>query len=243
MTALDIILIIIGIIIVIISYVVSETLSSEKQSNNVKEIWTDKEEMTIKDRVENIISDRSEMIIGNTEEHLCHLSNEKIMEFKEYSDQVLVKIEENHKQSVFLYNMLNEKQNEMKDWVNQLDKKHVEIENCINKMQEGLIQIETDGILTEKANSKAKKSMNVINSENEDISKKSHDNEENSTVKENDHTEKIGLQDELSEQPGEVRNDKILNLWNDGKTILEISKQLGIGQGEVKLVVDLFKGA
>ena len=35
-------------------------------------------------------------------------------------------------------------------------------------------------------------------------------------------------------------NGEILELCRQGKSVLEISKQLGIGQGEVKLVIDLF---
>lgn len=46
------------------------------------------------------------------------------------------------------------------------------------------------------------------------------------------------------EQPiGEENNNHvILELYNEGKTIMEIAKLLGKGQGEVKLVIDLFQG-
>ena len=36
-------------------------------------------------------------------------------------------------------------------------------------------------------------------------------------------------------------NKEILELYNQGKTNMEIAKQLGLGIGEVKLVIDLFK--
>ena len=39
------------------------------------------------------------------------------------------------------------------------------------------------------------------------------------------------------------QNQVILNLYNEGKSIMEIAKLLGKGQGEVKLVIDLFQGA
>lgn len=39
------------------------------------------------------------------------------------------------------------------------------------------------------------------------------------------------------------QNQVILDLYNEGKTIMEIAKLLGKGQGEVKLVIDLFQGA
>jgi DNA-binding NarL/FixJ family response regulator len=37
-------------------------------------------------------------------------------------------------------------------------------------------------------------------------------------------------------------NQQILELYSQGKSVLEISKLLDLGQGEVKLVIDLFKG-
>jgi hypothetical protein len=33
-----------------------------------------------------------------------------------------------------------------------------------------------------------------------------------------------------------------LALYAQGRTVVEISKLLGLGQGEVKLVIDLYKG-
>jgi DNA-binding NarL/FixJ family response regulator len=39
-----------------------------------------------------------------------------------------------------------------------------------------------------------------------------------------------------------INNSEILSLYNQGKSVIEISKLLGLGQGEVKLVIDLFKG-
>ena len=36
------------------------------------------------------------------------------------------------------------------------------------------------------------------------------------------------------------RNDEIIALHKSGKSIMEISKLLGMGQGEVKLIIDLY---
>ena len=36
-------------------------------------------------------------------------------------------------------------------------------------------------------------------------------------------------------------NQKILDLYNEGKSNLEIAKELGLGIGEVRLVIDLFR--
>jgi len=39
-----------------------------------------------------------------------------------------------------------------------------------------------------------------------------------------------------------ISNQQILDLYSQGKSVLEISRMLDLGQGEVKLVIDLFKG-
>ena len=54
--------------------------------------------------------------------------------------------------------------------------------------------------------------------------------------------EQITISDQDSEGDINNHNNLILEEYKKGKSIIEISKSLGIGQGEVKLVVDLYKG-
>ena len=48
---------------------------------------------------------------------------------------------------------------------------------------------------------------------------------------------------EEQETVQENNNDKILRLHKEGKSSVAIAKELGLGVGEVKLVINLFKGA
>ena len=41
----------------------------------------------------------------------------------------------------------------------------------------------------------------------------------------------------------ENNNDRILRLYKEGYSNVDIAKELGLGVGEVKLVINLFKGA
>ena len=63
----------------------------------------------------------SEETLAKTEEYLSRLSNEKIMAVSEYSDQILEKINRNHEEVVFLYNMLNNKENELKETLKEIN--------------------------------------------------------------------------------------------------------------------------
>ena len=45
---------------------------------------------------------------------------------------------------------------------------------------------------------------------------------------------------DVSSVDGDMPKEKILELYKSGKSIRDISRELGMGQGEVKLVVDLY---
>ena len=55
-------------------------------------------------------------------------------------------------------------------------------------------------------------------------------------------TTNIEIQFDLENNMGGNNKDKILQLHKEGKSNMAIAKALGLGVGEVKLVIDLFKG-
>lgn len=229
MTWLDIVLIIIGCILVISSYIITEKIvdgSKGQSSSNVTELWGDKEEGTIKDRVKNIVEDKSEEVVDSTMDRLCHMSNEKIMEFKEYADQVMDSLKEEHKQAVFLYNMLTKKQEELKKLFFELDTKYAALSDKLNEAD--ILPV-----------SDVPEPAETLSANKSTIIKESVDNDASSD------SEEINEQanDTTINKAGPDRNERILALFNEGKSVIEISRQLGIGQGEVKLVIDLFRGA
>jgi len=274
MTGLEIALIVIGCVLVVISFFVTEKISdniNNYDGSSIQPLWGEKEETTIKDRVKDIVSDKSEELIDTVEDRLCHISNEKIIEFKEYSDQVLEKINEEHKQLVFLYNMLNKKQEEMKVLCNELDIRYVKLSDGINKVIDNNEESK-DSVSDTTGKQKQNKTPNTKNSgvkkddthvdvlRNNSSSKEQtdkiitpeNDDTKSSVVKKNVSSVKSSTNNESKKQSssksktdkskaGPDRNERILSLWEQGKTVLEISKQLGIGQGEAKLVIDLFK--
>lgn len=236
MSVLDIVLIIIGFMLVVISYYISDKFTEDNPGQNIAaitEIWGEKEEATIKERIKSIVSDKSEEMIDNIDDRLCHLSNDKIMEFKEYTDQVMENVKEEHKHAVFLYNMLNEKEENTKKLLNDIDKKYAELSDKINE-------------LGEKAEEKdAGENIKNVNTEKKTTGRTSRKNSgqtAKAAQKQSDSGEEREDISEKDEKAGPGRNDRILELWKQGESVLDISRQLGIGQGEVKLVIDLFKG-
>lgn len=216
MNMLEIFLIIIGVGLIVGSFVLSD--KREKQNDSKEEtgsmikrpIMDDIEERKrVEKIVEQFLSAKKEEAVTNTDDELSRICNEKIMAVDEFSEQILEKIEENHKEVVFLYNMLNEKETELKEL-----------------MQKRIIV---------KEENVKKETIQKENRREEQV--KNRANQQAAIVK-----EKVKkLEQRKEEIIVENNNPKILELYQRGKTVTEIAKILNQGQGEVKLVIDLYQ--
>ncbi|WP_033166685.1 DUF6115 domain-containing protein [Clostridium sp. KNHs205] len=204
-----IVLIIVGIAIIIIScFMVDKT--DKKGKDFVLNTGLDEKVMDIsglKQQVEEMCQETTEGYLYKTENQLSQLSNEKIIAVNDFSEQILEKIKLNHEEVVFLYNMLGEKEEELKTLMRNADKQKKVIE-------EASVRSET---AKDTNVSKSKKNVSQVKVE-----------------------QKQTLIPEDSEASSNS-NQKILELYSQGFSIVDISKALEIGQGEVKLVVDLYK--
>lgn len=203
---------------------------------------TEQMEQQLKDyqqKVEDIASDAE----IRTEDQLKNLSNESIMGISEYSDQVLDKIEKNHAEVVFLYNMLNEKQNELKETVKETDKTRAELRDemsVIYQEHQEWLQKTTDDLqdMTEHcmaAITEAYVTADVPELDEEELEQESV-TEETDAVLQQEEPEK----GEPEETEGFHKQEEILDLYQKGHSVLEISKLLSIGQGEVNFVIGLY---
>ncbi len=204
-----IVLIIVGIAIIIIScFMVDKT--DKKSKDFVLNTGLDEKVMDIselKQQVEEMCQETTEGYLYKTENQLSQLSNEKIIAVNDFSEQILEKIKLNHEEVVFLYNMLGEKEEELKTLMRNADKQK-------KVMEEASVRSET---AKDTNVSKSKKNVSQVKVE-----------------------QKQTLIPEDSEASSNS-NQKILELFSQGFSIVDISKALEIGQGEVKLVVDLYK--
>ena len=135
-------LIVVGLAIIIVSFFLSEKVMDKKEiatedTPKVNEEYLNQlledNKKQLQSESEKIVEDTINTELNRVDEQLAHISNEKIMAVNEFSEQLLGKIEENHKEVVFLYDMLNEKENEMKAFVQEIDKSKVVLEELANK--------------------------------------------------------------------------------------------------------------
>lgn len=119
MTTLEIILLVGGILFIVISFVMSDAFSGRKEDAKplaapvdaeLTKAQKEKLQAQLDELVRNAVTDATE----KTEISLDKISNTKILEMSEYAENILGQINKNHDETVFLYDMLNEKAKEVK---------------------------------------------------------------------------------------------------------------------------------
>ena len=197
----------------------------EEEMNNVRSKMQDK------------MGETSEDAIEKAERALERLTNEKIMAVNEYSDTVLQEIHKNHEEVMFLYDMLNSKHANIKDTVSKMDKavKAAENKTAENKAAENKT-VENKTAENKAAENKAAADKTAGTMAEE----KTADTSRTESLIQPENSPEIGFMGETV-QEGQNNNEKILEMHRQGKSTVAIAKELGLGVGEVKLVIDLYK--
>ncbi|MBO6108494.1 MAG: hypothetical protein J6P16_03710 [Eubacterium sp.] len=117
MLAVEIILIIAGVLCICASFFISKKKRGTEDDDMPKtgaDLWTSRDEEVIIKHIDEILNRRGVELVETTEDQMNRICNEKIMAIDEFSKPVLDKIEANHEEVVFMYNMLGEKQKEIR---------------------------------------------------------------------------------------------------------------------------------
>lgn len=248
MELLEVILLIIGGVIFTLSFVIP--LQKEEVSGDTKELakqeieqMVTREMKDIRNHVDDVVDEAIGYAMEKTERSLERLSNEKIMAVNEYSDTVLQEIHRNHEEVMFLYDMLNDKHVNLKNTVTEVNKTVKEVtetkkeaEAVVNSFQK--LVPETVYVIDEPEPVKMPlhKEQKGTPKEPENITKQP----EGTKNTESGAAMNISFINE-SNGGGRNSNDRILELYKQGKSKVAIAKELGLGVGEVKLVIDLYR--
>jgi LmbE family N-acetylglucosaminyl deacetylase len=233
MNQLEIALIIIGIIVIIVSCVIvdkSQKLQQQmigKSLAQVEDKLGEEDRKQLLDKLKELLAEVREEAIQQTDDTLSKISNEKIMAVNEFSDQIMEKIKRNHEEVVFLYNMLNDKEKELKLTVREIDSSKKKVQDILNSKAEG---DKLQAVKNEKTQAAAKAISQERNPQ------------DTKQVKQGARPSEASTQLSTISGPNSNSNSQILALYSQGRSVVEISKLLGLGQGEVKLVIDLYKG-
>lgn len=220
MIAAEVVLLILGFISISVSFFVGNKRGSTydpetmEPQEGARDIWTQKEESMVREQIEEILEQEKETVIAETTQCLNKKSNDKIMEFDEFSSQLMEKINHNHEEVVFMYNMLGEKEKELKDMMSRKPddrKKKMQVEPVSEEVEPSApTPVKEDKV-----------------------------NQTEKTQKESAPEQSAGPK--VRAEKGST-NEKIVSMYKQGKSVLDISKELNIGQGEVKLMIALYGG-
>ncbi len=239
MSLLEIILLVVGAVLFVVSFLIpekEEKLSQESRMMAKKEIrkMVSEEMEAVRNHVDELVDETVNYAMEKTERSMERLSNEKIMAVSEYSEIVLKEINKNYDEVMFLYDMLNDKHVNLKNTVSEANKAAKEVvestreaEAFVNTMQ-----------------SKTPEAVTTQQEQNEEVFTQldaPQINPQDSNVVEGYVAEEFP--EHLRKPPtfGRNSNDKVLELYGQGVPTVDIAKQLGLGVGEVKLVIDLYK--
>ncbi len=150
MELMDILFVGIGLLCVAASFFLPEKLAGsrkkeEQRAADLKEAVL--AELRKKENLDRIVTDALSELSGrmreqknelllDSESELDRMSNEKMLAFGEYADELLEKINQNHMEVVFLYDMLKEKESTLKDFAARLDGTHQQIQELLQNAEE-----------------------------------------------------------------------------------------------------------
>ena len=328
MTTLEILLLILGAVIFIASFIVPESKSeldaADKQLTQEKLQELLQEEMkNVRVQVTDAVDETIHYSMEKTERGLERLTNEKMTAVSEYAQTVLEDIHKNHEEVMFLYDMLNDKHENLKETATEVSMAVKEASARVSELdaaraaepeidpdkpiesvmedartgkpivEETFEPISLSGIeklkrredslheMDKAAESVVKKAIAqspvipkekkpapaeekdekpAVKTEEKPVAKpaaepakkekpaKQAESKPKKTAKAKTEAKPQQTQESgdiaLSLQPitdSSNKNERVLALHKQGKSNVAIAKELGLGVGEVKLIIDLFK--
>lgn len=258
---MEIVLLIAGGIIFILSFLIP----SREEKNQIKAVPMAQEEVkelvgremdAVKGHVDDVVEEAVSYAMEKTERSLERLSNEKIMAINEYSDTVLGEIHRNHEEAMFLYDMLNSKHANLKNTVSEVNRTVKEAEETVNSFHQmapepvNNFQRMAPETVNNLQRLKPETVNNLLRLEPETVEMpkaafvRAAEEQMARTVPEiSPSTEGMALgPDKYRGNKGDLSNsnERILELYSQGKDKVQIARELGLGVGEVMLVIDLF---
>lgn len=229
---MEIILLIAGGIIFILSFLIpdkKEEVSAALREDEIRELISGELE-SVRSHVDEVVEEAVTYAVEKTERSLERLSNEKIMAVSEYSETVLAQIHKDHEEAMFLYDMLNNKHVSLKDTM-------AEVTRTVREAQEAMAGFGKAS--PEAVSAVSEESAELLETQTPAMAA------EAEKLQERELAELLaeGETDHIEETADAERNnkEKILELYSQGKDAVAIARELGLGVGEVKLVIGLFR--
>ena len=282
----------VGLALIIISFMLGEKMREDAEKDaevSVPDELSDEKKKQIDKLISDYMDDKIADRMTGIEARLSELVNEKTLALGDYAVTVNEEIERNHKEVLFLYSMLSDKQKEVMTTAGMVDEVKKDAESLIASAAEAEPEEKVSKPEPKnepakpehgkrKRNRKNKKEAPAKNEEkpkNQEPVKEAEPAPAEEPAPAYEEPAQEAAYDEASydegsynetsydegydenytadydtedyDEPAETgdapaNKDVILQMHRQGLSILEIAKHLGLGVGEVKLVVDLNEG-
>lgn len=252
MTGVEWILLLIGSVFMIGSFFITEKLSPS-ELNHIAEL-SESELRKIIDRglnnagtkIENAIDEQLANSVEKVDRALEKETNEKIMAISEYSDTVLETMNKTHNEIMFLYSMLNDKHTEVTGMTSDLQRLAADIRSLEETMQNMTTQSVPQPVSVTQATQAAqmvqmRQAAQVKRAQQAKELKAQEESAQTAGAQEN--TVEVEKKEEpVQESEQNHVNQQILAMHKEGLTDIQIARKLGMGIGEVRLVIGLYRG-
>ena len=231
MTPMEITLLIVGVIIFCLSFLIKDKEQTEQiydeetLRNQVRRI-TERELDSMNLKVKEAADSSIEYAMEKAERGLEKISNEKIMAVSEYSNTIMDKINKSHKEVMFLYDMLTDKQTDLKNTVRKAEAAAKGVEDAGKSAMEQAAQ-----------QTPSKKTTQQTAREQDGQRDEAYNGFE---AFDNSRISRVEAETVTGPEP-DNNNRRIIELHKNGRTAVEIARELNLGVGEVNLVLDLFE--
>ena len=224
MSTLEICLLVVGIVLMIASFFITEKLSNSelKKLSDLRSL--NDAQVKVDNMVDQVIDHSIEKSMEIVERALDKETNEKMRVLTEYSDTVLESINKTHNEVMFLYSMLNDKHSELTKYAGNLAQLAIHLEELEQNVEKTLA--ESDEIIQKAQEARQEQQVSATPAE---------------SVAEEVVLEPEEAEPETQEEEQVNHNQLILEKYKDGKSAIEIARELGLGVGEVRLVIGLFR--
>lgn len=228
MTGVEAVLLLIGVVFLVGSFFVTEKLSPA-DVNKVAELSedelcmiVDRELEVAKAKVSDMVDDAMDLTVDQVQRTMERDTNEKIMAISEYSDSVMEKLEKMNHEVTFLYSMLGDKHTQLNETIDELQALIGDYQSL--REQPAAEQQTVIPVVEEPAAVPVQTAVVQGEEAVEEVPPAEEEPEE-----------------QPEPEPVSVR-EQILERYHAGEDLTDIARNLGLGFGEVKLIIELYRG-
>lgn len=264
MTAIEVALLLIGVVFIIGSFFIIEKLSPEELSRvselseDELRIVMDRELATAGAKISDVVDQTVDLSINQIQRRMEKDTNEKIMAISEYSDLAMEQLKKFNNEVTFLYSMLGDKHTELNESIAQLNDLMNACQTVQAQMASTLRQLQPSKPVQQRQDQKRQLQQQPVQQvrqvqqvqrqypEQETISEEPERRIEEPERLPQQETVEVQQEEEFAETAAEGRSmsvrEEILERYRSGEDMKDIARDLSLGFGEVKLIVELYKG-